>query len=110
MSQYDPSRSPGEEPRGSWDDQPPPDEGTVVIERPSGIDGAPASDTGGRYCRNPACGQPLGADVSFCSACGTPLETERSRPWLLVVGLVWALIAIGAYLLLYSSAFVIGRP
>jgi hypothetical protein len=116
MSQQDPYRRPGEEPaRGGQQDRLPPDEGTLIIHASDvvGEPGPPVEAASGAVagtCPNPACRQPVGPDVRFCQACGTDLEGERPRPWLIIVGVVWILIAIGAYALLYSNAFVIGRP
>lgn len=68
---------------------------------------APGPGVATRTCPNPACGQPIAAEQSFCAACGTAVEQERERPrpWLILVGLLWLLIAVGAYFFIYSSAF-----
>ena len=134
MSQQHDPRGPGDQPRpGDPDDRFPPDEGTMIIEpedrfpsdegtmiiepgaapggspAPPGPVPPPGPATG--HCPNPACRQPVGPDVRFCQACGTALaQGERPRPWLIVVGVVWLIIAAGAYVVLYSNAFVIGRP
>ena len=68
----------------------------------------------------PGCGHVPEHESRFCQTCGheflagsnlqpRPQErSERTRPWLLIVGLVWAIIMVGALYFIYTNAFLIG--
>src|SRR5687768_10601469 len=112
MNQPNDPRNPADESRPSWAGASgPPDEGTTIMEPAVAAGDSPATPPGAATatCPNPACRQPVGPDVRFCQACGTELDQPKRPPWLIIAALVWLLLAIGAYMLLYSSAFVV-RP
>ena len=105
MSQPDPPASPNQEPRSTT-----PPGGSAPADETAVIAGQAADAANGLTCPNPACRQPVDPDERFCKACGSVIETERSRAWLWVVSLACFVVAAVAYALLYSSAFKVGGP
>ena len=70
----------------------------------------------------PGCGQIPEHESQFCQSCGlrlgappadqplTPAEppAERLRPWMIAVGVVWAIIMVAALYFIFANAIMIG--